>query len=96
MSEKTEYTTGSVHDSEKYVTKTECRPPFRNQDGVQVLTWPELQALVYDILPPTTAIIDYAICLRNLSANEQFFRWCSTGGKYVTDNSNYIPGVSFI
>ena len=33
----------------------------------------KLQALVYHILPPTTAIIDYAIGLGKLSANEQFF-----------------------
>ena len=31
------------------------------------------QALVYDILPSTTAIVDYAIGLEKLSANEQFF-----------------------
>ena len=34
---------------------------------------PRLQVLVYDILPPTTAIVDYAIGLEKLSANEQFF-----------------------
>ena len=34
----------------------------------------KLQALVYDILPPTTAIVDhYAIGLGKLSANEQLF-----------------------
>ena len=33
----------------------------------------KLQALAYDILPPTTATIDYAIGLEKLSANEQFF-----------------------
>ena len=32
-----------------------------------------LQALVYDILPPTTAIIDKAIGLEKLSANGWFF-----------------------
>ena len=31
----------------------------------------KLQGLVYHILPPTTAIVDYAIGLENLSANEQ-------------------------
>ena len=31
-----------------------------------------LQALVYDILPPATAITDYAIGLEKLSANEVF------------------------
>ena len=34
---------------------------------------PELQALVYDILPSTTAVFIYAIGPRKLSANEQFF-----------------------
>ena len=33
----------------------------------------KLQALVYDILPPTTAVFSYAIGSRKLSANEQFF-----------------------
>ena len=33
----------------------------------------KLQALVYDILPSTTAIFSYAIRSRKLSANEQFF-----------------------
>ena len=33
----------------------------------------ELQALVYDILPPATSIIGYAIGLEKLSANGLFF-----------------------
>ena len=33
----------------------------------------KLQALVYDILPSTTAIFSYAIGSRKLSANKQFF-----------------------
>ena len=33
----------------------------------------KLRALVYDILPPTTVIVDYAIGLEKLSANEQLF-----------------------
>ena len=33
----------------------------------------KLQALVYDILPSTTAVFSYAIRSRKLSANEQFF-----------------------
>ena len=33
----------------------------------------ELQALVYNIRLPTTAIVVYAIGLEKLSANEQFF-----------------------
>ena len=39
----------------------------------KVTPLPKLPALVYDILPPTTAIVDYAIGLEKLSANEQFF-----------------------
>ena len=31
------------------------------------------QALVYDILPSTTAVFSYVIGSRKLSANEQFF-----------------------
>ena len=33
----------------------------------------KLQALVYDILPSTTAVFSYAIGSRKLSDNEQFF-----------------------
>ena len=33
----------------------------------------KLQALVYDILPSTTAVFSHAIGSRKLSANEQFF-----------------------
>ena len=33
----------------------------------------KLQALVYDILPPATAIVDYVLCLEKLPANQQFF-----------------------
>ena len=32
----------------------------------------QLQALLHDILPPTTAVTDYAIGLGSLSADEQF------------------------
>ena len=34
---------------------------------------PKLQVLVYDILPPTTDIVDDAKGHEKLSANEQFF-----------------------
>ena len=33
----------------------------------------KLQALVYDILPSTTAVFSYAIGSSKLSANEEFF-----------------------
>ena len=51
---------------------------------------PRLQALVYDILSSTTAVFSYAIGPRKLSANEQFFCWCSNSSTFVTNNSNYI------
>ena len=34
---------------------------------------PKFQALVYDILPSTTAVFSYATGSTKLSANEQFF-----------------------
>ena len=40
---------------------------------VGVWVWLKLQALVYGILPSTTAVFSYAIGPRKLSANEQFF-----------------------
>ena len=39
----------------------------------QSMLYSKLQALVYNILCPTTAMVDYAISLQKLSANEQFF-----------------------
>ena len=49
----------------------------------------KLQALVYDILPSTTAVFSYAIGSRKLSANEQLiFCWCSNSSKFITNNSN--------
>ena len=46
--------------------------------GVKICN--KLQALVYDILPSTTAVFSYAIGSRKLSANEQFFCWRSNSG----------------
>ena len=60
------------------------------------MTVPKLQALVYDILPSTTAVFSYAIGSRKLSANEQFFCcWCSNSGKFVTNNSNKTRRVIY-
>ena len=42
-------------------------------EGRRGVGYVKLQALVYGILPPTTAIIDQAIGLEKLSADEQFF-----------------------
>ena len=55
----------------------------------------KLQALVYDILPPTTAVFSYATGSRKLSANEQFF----AGAQTVVSLLQTTPikqGVSFI
>ena len=48
----------------------------------------KLQALDCDILSSATAVFSYAIGSRKLSANEQFFCWCSNSSKFVTNNSN--------
>ena len=60
------------------------------------LTMPaKLQALVYDILPSTTAVFSYAIGSRKLSANEQFFVGAQTVvGLLQTTQTK--QGVSFI
>ena len=56
-----------------------------------MVSWlPKLQASVYDILPSTTAVFSYAIGPRKLSANEQFFCWCSNSSKFVTINTDYM------
>ena len=56
---------------------------------------PKLQTLVYDILPSTTAVFNDAIGSRKLSANEQFFCWCSNSSKFVTNNSNKTMRVIY-
>ena len=38
----------------------------------------KLQALVYDILPSTSAVVDYAIGLEKLSANKKVFHDAQT------------------
>ena len=44
---------------------------------------PKLQALVYDILPSTTAVFSYAIVSGKLSANEQFFVGAQTAASLL-------------
>ena len=55
---------------------------------------PKLQALVYDILPLTTAVFSYAIGSRKLSANEQYFVGVQTVAS-VTNNSNKTRRVIY-
>ena len=64
---------------------------FRHKAGLKH------QALVYDILPSTTAVFSYAIVSRKLSANEQFCCcwWCSNSSTFVTNNSNKTRRVIY-
>ena len=55
----------------------------------------KLQALVYDILPSTTAVFSYAIGSRKLSANEQFFVGAQTAVRLL-QTTQIKQGVSFI
>ena len=55
----------------------------------------KLQALVYDILPSTTAVFSYAIWSRKLSANERFY----VGAQAIVSllqTTQIKQGVSFI
>ena len=56
---------------------------------------PKLQALVYDILPSTTAVFSYAIGSRKLSANEQFLVGAQTVVSLL-QTTQIKQGVSFI
>ena len=55
----------------------------------------KLQALVYDILPLTTAVFSYAIGSIKLSANEQFFVGAQTVVSLL-QTTHIKQGVSFI
>ena len=55
----------------------------------------KLQALVYDILPSTTAVFSYAIGSRKLSANKQFFVGAQTVVSLL-QTTQIKQGVSFI
>ena len=55
----------------------------------------KLQALVYDILPSTTAVFSYAIGSRKLSANEQFFVGAQTAVRLL-QKIQIKQGVLFI
>ena len=55
----------------------------------------KLQALVYDILPSTTAVFSYTIGSRKLSANEQFFGGAQTVVSLL-QTTQIKQGVPFI
>ena len=54
----------------------------------------KLQALVYDILPSTTAVFSYTIRSRKLSANEHFFVGAQTVISLL-QTTQIKQGVSF-
>ena len=56
---------------------------------------PKLKALVYDILPSTTAVFNYVIGSRKLSANEQFFVSVQTEVR-LFQTTEIISDVCFI
>ena len=55
----------------------------------------KLQALVYDILPSTTAVFSYAVGSRKMSANEQFFVGAQTVVSWL-QTTQIKRGVPFI
>ena len=57
---------------------------------------PKLQALVYDILPSTTAVFSYAIGSRKLSANEQVFFVGAQTVVSLLQTTQIISDVCFI
>ena len=56
---------------------------------------PKFKALVYDILPSTTALFSYAIGSRKLAANDQFFVGAQTVVNLL-QTTEIKQGVSFI
>ena len=56
---------------------------------------PNSKALVYDILPSTTAVFSYAIGSRKLSANDHFFVGAQTAVNLL-QTTQIKQGVSFI
>ena len=68
-----------------------------SQEGscAEIKSAPELQALVYDILPLITAVFSYVIGSRKLSANEQFFVGAQTVVS-LRQRTQIKQGVSFI
>jgi len=79
-----------VWDSQRW-----WRPLYFPHPHVCSLSRGKLQALVYDILPSTTAAFSYAIGSRKISANEQFFVGAQTVVGLL-QTTQIKQGVSFI
>ena len=67
----------------------------RREDRSNGFGHTKLQALVYDILPSTTAVFSYAIGFRKLSIKEQFFVGAQTVVGLL-QTTKIKQGVSFI
>ena len=74
---------------------SDTRVAVASTTRVSVTLLGKLQALVYDILPSTTAVFSYAIGSRKLSANEQFFVGAQTVVGLL-QTTQIKQGVSFI
>ena len=78
--------------AKKWMVQVACRlqnllaGKFAKASVISSKACPKLQALVYDVLPSTTAVFSYAIGSRKLSANEQFF----VGAQTVVTKSDRI------
>ena len=86
-----------IEDYVCHTSKTVCMS--HTKDNVYVTSktvYIKLQALVYDILPSTTAVFSYAIRSRKLSANKAVFCWCSNSSKFITNNSNSIRQLFYV
>ena len=70
-------------------------PHIRTVLCAPVKAFCKIQALVYDILPSTTAVFSYAIGSRKLLANEQFFVGTQTVASLL-QKTQIKQGVSFI
>ena len=70
-------------------------PSLTSLEQTIVSDEPKLQALVYDILPSTTAVFSYTIGSRKLSANDQFFVGAQTVVSLL-QTTQIKQGVSFI
>ena len=68
---------------------------WSSSDAALVSAQSKFQALVYDILPSTTAVSSYAIGSRKLSANEQFYVVAQTVVSLL-QATQIKQGVSFI
>ena len=72
-----------------------CRTDYRNGTSFPRTVRDKLQALVYNILPSTTAVFSYAIGSRKLSANEQYFAGAQTAVRLL-QTTQIKQCVSFI